>query len=167
MPIIFTKKRVKFNDKLYFVTYYLETFRGDNSNSLSDFIEKYPPKKISKKDEILEFIENDADNQFKIVIKLLSLFQYLFYYFTTKTKINRKISINEIIKRIPYFKESMLCQSFFKKITLNINELFEAYSYIEKLCFNYICKFLNIGIYYDCIDEKKIQNIKNLFREKK
>ena len=160
------KKKVKFNDKLYFVTYYLETFRGDNSNILSDFIEKYPPKKISQ-NEISEFIENDTDNQFKIVIKLLSIFQYLFYYFTTTTKINRKISINERIKRIPYFKESMLCQSFFEKIALNINELFEAYSYIEKLVFNHICKFLNVGIYNDCIDEIKIKNIKNLFREKK
>lgn len=173
--ILFSEKfeKVRFNDNLKFVTYYLETFRGNNSSILSDFLEKYPQKKTSKKVEIMEFIDNEADNQFKNLITIISSFQYLFIHFLNKEKILKNYCINNEIKYIPYIKNSRLCERFFRKISLNINELYESYSFIERICFKNIFEFhynkteiKEIKERRKKIEKIKIKNIKNLFIKK-
>ena len=164
--MLISRKVKKFNDDLKFVTYYLETFRGNNSGILPEFLEKYPQREFHNTNQIQDFIENEADNEFSKVIEILSLFQYLFVYFVEDKKIRSKNFWlnNNYIKNIPYISKSKICLNFFKCIQLNIRELFEAYSFIEKSCFKLIYEFVNKGFYHGKIEDNKIKNIKNLFK---
>ena len=161
--------KVKFNDheKLRFVTYCYEGFRGNKSSVLSDFEDKYKQKQLSKESKqkiakSLRDILNDVNDLSKILFSI----QLLIYYLTQERK-NENDEVKEIIKNLPiYINLSKECLDFIETQTFKVEELVDVYSFLELLFFKPIVDNL-LDHYKKKIEEKKAQNILKLFKENK
>ena len=161
--------KVKFNGtpSLRFVTYCFEGFRGNKTSVLSDFASKYKLKSLSKENKqiIYDKIKDKINNQNDELSKILFSIQLLIYYLTQDIKPDNE-EIKKVIEELPdYVNLSKECSEFFEKQTLKVNELNEAYSYIELLCFKPIIANLR-DHYKKQIDDYIIENINKSFEEK-
>jgi len=168
--------KVKFNnyEKLKFVTYNFEGFRGNKSNVLIDFSEKYKqePLSLENKQTIYDIIiENYNDANKEGVSKILFSLQLLIYYLTIERQ-NENSKLSDIVGKLPdYVILSKECIEFiekFEKVNVNIKfeHLIEIYSFFEFLCFDLIVKNLQ-DHYKQPISEDIQKKIIGLFDEKK
>ena len=162
--------KVKFNDheKLKFVTYCFEGFRGNKTSVLSDFSGKYMQKPLSleARQNIYNNIKDKLENQNKDLTKILSSMQLLIYYLTQERKESTD-EIKTIIDELPdYVDLSKECIDFLEKLKLKVEEIEGLYSYIELLCFKPIINNLREH-YKKKIEDKTAENILKLFDEKK
>ena len=158
--------KVKFNghEKLKFVTYCYEGFRGNKSSVLCDFEDKYKQKKLSKenKQKIAKSIKDKYQNELKNLTEVLFSIQSLIYYLTQEKK-NVNDTIKDIIKDLPeYINLSKDCVDFIEKQEFKVEELADVYSYIELICFKPIVDNLEKD-YKKNIEEVKRKDILQLF----
>ena len=179
--------KVKFNgtDKLKYVTYCFEGFRGNKSSILSDFNTKYKQIALSleKKIIIYDIIKDNLNKNNDELQKILFSLQLLIYYLI-KERQNDTDEIKIIIGDLPnYVNLSNECKEFFQndKLIIKVEELMEVYSYLELLCFfnfkykpeidknenddNPIIKNLR-EFYKKKIDENQSKQILELFNNK-
>ena len=162
--------KVKFNnhEKLKFVTYCFEGFRGNKSSVLSDFQGKYnqKPLDLENKQLIYESIKDKLEEHIEDLSKILFSIQLLIYYLTQERKVETT-EIKVVIDELPdYVNLSNECKDFLSKQKFKIQELVDVYSYIELICFKPIADNL-LDHYKKKIDEKKGEKILNLFNENK
>ena len=162
--------KVKFNDenKLKFITYCFEGFRGNKSSVFIDFINLYKTVDLSNetKQKIYNKLSHKIKNKSNDLQKILFSIQLIIYYLTQDVrKGQEEIEINVIIKELPeYVNLNTECINFFKEQNFKINELTAIYSYFELLCFQTI--ELNLNEYYKKpIDEKTKENILKAFEK--
>ena len=162
--------KVKFNDheKLKFVTFCFEGFRGNKSSVLSDFADKYKQKQLSQENKqlIYESIKDKLENQVEELSKILFSIQLLIYYLTQERK-NENEEIKSIIQDLPdYINLSKECLDFIENQRFKVEELVDVYSYIELLCFKPIVDNLLVHYKKD-IEENKAETILKLFDDNK
>ena len=170
--------KVKFNnhEKLKFVTYTFEGFRGNKSSVLTDFEEKYKqvPLNLETKQIIYDIIKEKYNGQNEELSNILFSLQLLMYYITQERQ-NEKDEIKTIIGDLPeYVTLSKECIDFLQhpRLKIKFEDLSGVYSFFEFLCFKPIIN--NLQDYYKKkIDEKdeKGENVQKkilrLFKEKK
>ena len=160
--------KVKFNshEKLRFVTFCFEGFRGDKSSVLTDFTDKYKqvPLNFENKQIFYDFIIKKYNGKTTELSNILFSIQLLMYYFTQEIQ-REKDEIKTLIENLPdYVILSKECIHFFEEIKLQIKleDLVGVYSFFELLCFKPIIN--NLQDYYKKpIDENIKKNILNSF----
>ena len=162
--------KVGFNshEKLIFVTYCFEGFRGTKTSVFSDFSDKNEQINLSieKKQMIYDAIKDKLKNQEQDLSKILFSIQLLIYYLTQERR-NPKDEIKTVIGELPdYINLSKECIEFLETVNLRIEEITGLYSYFELLCFKPIVDNLRAH-YKKKLDNKKAENILKLFEEKK
>ena len=164
--------KVKFNgyDKLKFVTFCFEGFRGDKSSVLTDFGEKYKqiPLSLETKQTIYNIIMEKYEQKTEELSNILFSIQLLMYYLTQERQ-NEKDEIKTIIEDLPdYINLSKECKELIQDARLKIKfeELIGVYSFFEFLCFKPIINNLQ-NHYKKPIEEKTKTIILNLFDQKK
>ena len=162
--------KIKFNEpsSLNFVTYGFEGFRGNKTNILNVFIEKYTQIHLSfeKKKLLYDSIKQKLQNEKEDLLKILFSTQFLIYHLSKETrKENEEIKL--IIEELPdNIKISEECVDFFNEQKLKIEELLDVFSIIELLCIDPIIN--NLRKYYKLkIDVNSGERILKLFDEKK
>ena len=142
--ILLTGKRI-FNDKIHFVTYTYEGFRGEKSSTLIDFMSIYPPQKLNdnEKKELFKYIKEKSkygDIDFtQIIFSIQQIIHYL-----TQEKIGPESKLNDILSSKPaYLNISNECKNLFENLSdFGISKLFEIYSFLELFCFDSMKKNL-------------------------
>ena len=164
--------KVKFNgEKLKFVTFCFEGFRGNKSSVFIIFSEKYKEKALSieKKQEIYNIIAGQLNNKKEDELSnILFSIQLLMYYLTQEIH-TEKEDIKSIISDLPdYVKLSKECKEFLDTNNLNIKveDLIGVYNLFESLCFTPIINNLQEH-YKKPIDDIQKKAINKLFDEKK
>ena len=164
--ILLTGKKLFNNENIKFITYCYEGFRGEKSSTLINFIELYPQKKLndSENSEIFDYInEKNAYNTYDFT-KLMFSIQLLIYYLTQEKK-SINLSVNEVIKLSPeYLYISEDCKDFFKRFyKIQIEKLFDVFSFVELLCYDLISKNLKDDYKID-LEKSTIEKINNYFK---
>ena len=164
--------KVKFNgnEKIKFVNFCYEGFRGNKSNVFIEFVLTYKqvPLNIEKRQNIYDIIKekfNEEDNE---LINILFSIKILIYYLIQERK-NEKDDIKNIIYDLPdYITISRECFEFFQnpKMNIQLEDLIDFYSFFEFLCFKSIIKNLKVQ-YKKTIDKNIEEGILNTFEEKK
>ena len=164
--------KVKFSsEKLKFVTFCFEGFRGKKSSVFITFSEKYKEKVLSieKKQEIYNIIAGELNKQKEDELtNILFSIQLLMYYLTQEIR-TEKEDIKIIISELPdYVKLSKECKELLDSENLNIKveDLIGVYNLFESLCFTTIIKNLQPQ-YKKQIDDSQKKAINKLFDEKK
>ena len=164
--------KVKFSsEKLKFVTFCFEGFRGKKSSVFITFSEKYKEKVLSieKKQEIYNIIAGELNKQKEDELtNILFSIQLLMYYLTQEIR-TEKEDIKIIIHELPdYVKLSKECKELLDSENLNIKveDLIGVYNLFESLCFTTIIKNLQPQ-YKKQIDDSQKKAINKLFDEKK
>ena len=164
--------KVKFNghEKLQFITFTYEGFRGNKSSVLSDFEEKYKqvPLSMENKQIIYDIIKEKFNWQNEELSNILFSLQLLIYYLTQERQ-KEKDEIKTIIGELPeYVILSKECIEFLEQERLKIKfeDIIGVYSFFELLCFKPIIN--NLQEYYKKkIEENTKKDILKLFEEKK
>ena len=163
--------KVKFNsyEKLKFVTYTFEGFRGDKSSVLRDFGDKYKqiPLSLEKKQIIYDIITEKYNKQTEELSSILFSFQLLIYYLTQERQKNNE-QIQTIIGELPdYVQLSKECTEFLtdKRLKIKFEEIIGVFSFFELLCFNTIINNLQAEYKKD-IDINTKKKILELFEGK-
>jgi len=164
--------KVKFNsyDKLKYVTFCFEGFRGDKSSVLTDFAEKYKqtPLSLEYKQIIYNIINENYNDQPEKLSNILFSIQLLIYYLTQDRQ-REKDEIKTIVGDLPdHVKLSEDCVKFLQEPALKIKfeDLIGVYSFFELLCFKPIINNLQ-DHYKKDIKEEDRKKILSLFEEKK
>ena len=165
-------------DKLNFVTFWSEGFRGDRSEILSKFYMKYPQRDLSneEKGEIMEYInkmnkEKMAKNNIKYDFKeFFGSMQIIIFYLTERvvTKPNEKIS--EIFKNPPpYLKISDDCFNFFlnEGSQITIDKLMNLFFFFEHLCYEDLAETVQPEYRKEISEDVKNLIIKKLIKNYK
>ena len=152
------------DDELRYVTYMFEGYRGKNSNILTNFNEKYPPKELTQNEKnILHyFIRNFAQDDYK---NFLFCIQILINYIQNSGKAE-DISIYIIIENIPdHITIDHNIKSFFNSNReIPINKLVRIFEFFEHLCWNQIKDNL-LDEYKKPLEEGKIKLIENYYKK--
>jgi len=164
--------KIKFNnhEKLKFVTFTFEGFRGNKSSVLSDFEDKYKqiPLSLENKQFIYDTIKEKFNWQNEELANILFSIQLLIYYLTQERQ-SEKDEIKTIIADLPeYVILSKECTEFLEQPRLKIKfeDLIGVYSFFELLCFKPIINNLQ-DHYKQKIDENTQKIILKLFDDKK
>ena len=164
--------KVKFNsyEKLKFVTFCFEGFRGNKTSVLTDFADKYKqvPLNLANKQIIYDIIKEKFNGQHEELSNILFSIQLLIYYLTQERQ-NEKDEIKTIIDELPdYVNLSRECKEFLQEPNLKIKseDLIGIYSFFEFLCFKPIINNLQEH-YKKEIDENTKKKVLSLFDEKK
>ena len=155
------------DDELRYIIYMFEGYRGKNSNILTNFNEKYPPKEMSYKEKrilnnyIQGKINNNDYKSFLFSIQLL--IDYI-----QKTGKDQSIPINDIIKDIPEHINITEDVKVFFNINkeFKINSLVKIFELFEYLCWDQIKENL-LNEFMKPIDDDKKELIKNYFIKNK
>ena len=142
--ILLTGKRI-FNDKIHFVTYTYEGFRGEKSSTLINFMSIYPPQKLNDNEKkiLFKYIKEKSkygDIDFtQIIFSIQQIIHYL-----TQEKIDPESKLNDISSSIPtYINISNECKNLFENLSdFGISKLFEIFSFLELFCFDSMIKNL-------------------------
>ena len=160
--------KVKFNshEKLKFVTFTFEGFRGDKSSVLTDFSDKcvQVPLSLENKQIIYDIITEKYNRQPEELSNILFSIQLLIYYLTQDRQ-NEKDEIKTIIQDLPdYLILSKECKEFLleEKLRIKFEDLIGVYSFFELLCFNPIINNLQEH-YKKEIDDKTKKEILDMF----
>lgn len=164
--ILLTGKKLFNNENITFITYCYEGFRGEKSSTLINFIELYPQKKLndSENSEIFDYInEKNAYNTYDFT-KLMFSIQLLIYYLTQEKK-SKDLSVNKVIESSPeYLYISEDCKEFFGKFyKIQIDKLFDVFSFVELLCYDLISKNLKNEYKLD-LEKSTVEKINNYFQ---
>ena len=155
-------------DKLNFMIFWGEGFRGGQSEIIQKFYGKYPPKDLDEKQK--EEISHDIYELYKD--KQYNFKQFfgsmqLLIYFLSNNNFSPEKELSLIIKEKPdYLKLDEKCNKFFLDNKFKINQFMSIFFYVEHLSFNELIKTLQPEYKKD-IDEKVIQEIKNKLENKK
>ena len=166
-------------DKLNFVTFWSEGFRGDKSETLSKFYLKYPQRDLSndEKEKIMEYInkmnkEKMAKNNIKYDFKeFFGSMQIIIFYLTERVVIKPDEKISEIFKNPPpYLKIADDCLNFFlnEGNQITIDKLMNLFFFFEHLCYEDLAETVQPEYrkeiseeVKDSITNKLIKNYKN------
>ena len=165
--------KVKFEgqDKLKFVTFCFEGFRGNKSSVFIEFSEKYKENPLSpeKKQKIYDIISGKINKQKEDDLSIILFSIQLLMYYLTQEIHTEKEEIKVIINDLPeYVKLSKECKEFFESddLSIKVEDLIGLYNFFESLCFTPIINNLQEQ-YKKNIDEEVKKEIKKLFDEKK
>jgi len=140
-------------DKLNFMIFWGEGFRGGRSGTLIEFYEKYPQidLNLEEKDLIVKYItslineEEEGKYDFSKFYSSLNLI--IFYLLNHNFKSEEKIFL-ELKKNPIFLKLSDDCKNFFSENgpgkDFKINKLMNIFFYIEHYCFEDLCETLQI-----------------------
>ena len=112
---IILPKIKRFTNKIKFITYFLEGFKGENSNILTDFNLKYIQKELCEEDKklLFELIKNNKNEKYyyDIYSSLLIIINEVI-----KDNYEQNYNIYKIIKELPnYIKLNYEIVNFFNK----------------------------------------------------
>ena len=134
-------------DKIKFVTYFYEGFRGENSTVLVDFNSKYKQAELTEEEK--KFINENLkiNNNSNFINDIFSSLQILMNEIL-KENYNQNYLLYDIIEKMP--KYIILNEQLIKLITdqytkyneksFTINSLFSIFEYFEDLCWEEIQK---------------------------
>ena len=159
-------------EKLNFVVYWSEGFRGGNSDIISKFYSKYNQKDLTEeeKKKIRDYIiKINQENIKKYGIKkdfkeIFGSLQILLYILSETLLLKEDEKIYKVIENThQYFKISDDCKKFFNNEgkEIAISQLMNLFFIFEHLCFDDLSKTLQLDLKIE-IDE----NTKNKIREK-
>ena len=162
-------------DKLNFMVFWGEGFRGGKSDTLVRFYEKYPQKDLNEKEKdfivkyIISLIPDEEGKKYDFSKFFSSLNLIIFYLLNNNYKGEEKIFI--ALKEHPkYLKLSEDCKTFFLEKeegkNFTINKLMNIFFYIEHLCFEDLCATLQIE-YKKEIDPDIVKKIQKDILENK
>ena len=165
----------KFNsDKIRFITYLYEGFRGENSSVLVDFTNKYNPRELEEgeKNALNELLENNNNSRF--YNDVFSSLQILMNE-TIKENYNKSHLLYKVIEAKPnYIILNANLVDFFRKQYeyyadmdfkyFSVDSLLEIFNYFEALCWKEMEK--NIPIDYEMELPEDIKNEINTYFEK-
>ena len=164
--------KVKFsNEKLKFVTFCFEGFRGNKSSVFIDFSDKYKENPLTKekKQEIYNIIAGHLNNQKEDELSNILFSIQLLMYYLTQERHTEKENVKSIINDLPdYVKLSKECREFLetKNLNIKVEDLIGVYNLFESLCFNPIINNLQEH-YKKSINENTKNAINKLFDDKK
>ena len=152
------------DDELRFVTYMFEGYRGKNSNILTNFNEKYPPKDLTQNDKknLYYFITNFTENEYK---NFLFCIQILINYIQNSGK-PEGTPIYQIIENIPEHIniDDNIKNLFISNKEIKINKLVRIFEFFENLCWEQIKDNL-LNEFMKPLDEGKIKLIEKYYKE--
>jgi len=137
------------NDKIRFITYLFEGFRGQNSTILTEYNEKYLQRDLSEEEKLAlnDLLENNNNSQFyndvfaslQILMNEIIKENYDQNHFIYKIieALPNYIILNEKLKNV--FKEKYQYSDPNNKV-FTINSLVSIFEYFESLCWNEIKK---------------------------
>jgi len=152
------------NDKIRFITYLFEGFRGGNSEILVEYNTKYLQRELSEEEKIAlnDLLENNNNSQFyndvfaslQILMNEIIKENYDQNHFIYKIIENlpNYIILNEKLKDL--FKEKYQYADPNKKI-FTINSLVSIFEYFESLCWNEIRKNVPLDYQLELAEDAK------------
>ena len=166
-------KRFKIN-KIRYITYLFEGFRGDSSSVLTEYNTKYPPKQLTddEKESLNDLLKNNNGSKFyKEVFASLQILMNLI----VNENYNQDHLIYKIIEARPnyvvlnpvlikFFKEKY--EYYMDEKVFTINSLVCIFEYFEALCWKDIKDKILIDYKLELPDETK-KYILNYFEENK
>ena len=148
------------NEKIKFITYLYEGFRGENSTVLKDYINKYNPKDLDEieKDSLYKLLEENRNSRFynDVFASLQILMNQIIKENYEKDKL-----LYEIIEKLPkYVILEPKLVVFFQNQYMNyhdlnlftVNSLIPIFDYFEALCWKDMKKNIPID-YQDDVPE--------------
>ena len=162
-----------FKSDIYFVTYRYEGFRGQNTEILINYMEKYKPQRKLNQDElsaIFHYLENQEKNQDIKQREFLFDIQKLINYIQEENYQN-EYSINDIVNNMPSIihlgdiKQFINMNNRKGKDNINlftVNSLIDFYNLFEHLCWKKIKDNINEE-YKKPLGEEEKQKIKKYF----
>ena len=156
------------SDKLNFVIFLEEGFRGGRSEIFNKFYKKY--SQVDLKDEEKKKISSDIqkiyDEDNNNLIKFFGSMQLLMFYLSNNIFSQDK-DLQTIIKDKPeYLRLNEKCEKFFLDNNFKINQFINLFFYIEHLLFEELCLTLQEKYKVE-IDEKIISDIINKLKKEK
>ena len=158
------KTKFQSHEKLKFITFHFEGFRGNKSSVLNDFEDKYKQVPLNLENKIIIY-DIIKEEKMQNLLDILFFLQFLIFFFTQE-KHKEEDEIKSIIlpENITLSKE---CEEFLHnpKIQIKLKDLIGVYSFFELFCFESIIE--NLPVHY----KKEMDNIKknkiiSLFEEK-
>ena len=147
-------------DKLNFVIFWGEGFRGEQSDTIVKFYDKYPQVDLNKEERkyiyssILKLFK-DNNNDFK---SFFGSIQLLMFYLSDNLVPYKKINL--IIKNKPNnLTLDSSCINFFSNNNFTINQFMNIFFYTEHLSFNELSKTLQEE-YKKKIEDSIVEDIK-------
>ena len=163
-------------EKLNFIIFWPEFFRGERSQILSEFFLKYPQRDLNNTENeiIINYIKktNKRNKEMNLKNNYKNFFfslQMIIYYLTQKIIIKGEEKIINIINYMnSFYIVSNDCKNFFlnEGKDLTIDKIMNIYIYLEDLCFNDLIKNLQIEYKKEISSEVKIQILNKLNNEK-
>ena len=155
-------------DKLNFMIFWGEGFRGNQSEIIQKFYYKYP--QIELNDEQKEKLYHDIYNLYedkKYNFKLFFGSMLLLISFLSNNNFSSDKYLSTIIKEKPdYLNLEEKCSSFFLYNEIKINQFMSIFFYVEHLSFKELSKTLK-SEYKKQIDEGIIKKINAKLKDKK
>ena len=148
------------NEKIKFVTYLYEGFRGENSTVLKDYINKYNPKDLdeTEKDSLYNLLEENRNSRFynDVFASLQILMNQIIKENYPKDKL-----LYQIIEKLPkyvileqklvdFFKTQY--EYYYELKLFTVNSLIPIFDYFEALCWKDMKKNIPID-YQDDVPE--------------
>ena len=150
-----------------FVTYRFETFSGNNSSIIMDFINQFPQNKLSinQKNNINELIEKINPQTIMFSIQMI-----IFYLFNNKNKniYNKNTQINEIFIHLPSYIIIQKDMKILFNQTNNfcIKHLIDIFEFMEEKNYNFIIENVNYDYKINLNPEINENMIKDYFKNK-
>ena len=149
-----------------YISYIYESFRSNRSQTIIDYIDKYPQRNLTKEEEKIfyDFIKKNKNFKKNILSSCIILINYI-----QKENFENNKSILSVIKELPnYIEINNNLKDFFIENTNNkddfqiftINSLINIYEIIELLCWDEFKRNLNDKYKMPINEEIKIK-IKN------
>ena len=141
-------------NKLNFVVYWGESFRGGNSGVLTKLLSKYKQinLEIKEKQIIYDYITKMNDSEKRNKNKnydfgnFFTSMQMLIFYLTERGVMKEEETIDKVIKNAPsYLKLSDDCVNFFRNEGKNftLNKVMDVFSFFEHLNFDVLAETLH------------------------
>ena len=165
----------KFNpDKIHFITYLYEGFRGDNTSILVDYNNKYIQKELNEneKESLEQFLESNNNNRFynevfsslqilmnEIIKENYKQNQLIYQIIESKPNCRQMLNIKLVDflrKEYEFYNDSQL---------FTVNSLMGIFDYFESLCWKEIKKFIPEDYNLD-LDDKFKEHLSNYFLNK-
>ena len=155
-------------DKLNFVIFFGEGFRGGQSEIIQKFYEKYPQVDLNneEKEKITSYfqkLKNDEKYDFKMFFGSVQLL----IFFLSNNNLSPDKDLKAVINEKPdYLKLDEKCVNFFLENEFKINKFMGIFFYAEHLSFKELSKTLQPE-YKKVIDPEIIEIIKKKLEDKK
>ena len=151
------------NDKIRFITYLYEGFRGENSTVLKDYINKYSQRELNEqeKDSLYTLLEEHRNSRFynDVFASLQILMNQIIKENYEKDKI-----LYTIIERLPKYiqLEPILVdffrgqyQYYYEQNLFTVNSLISIFDYFEALCWKDMIKNIPFDFQEDVPEKAK------------